>query len=89
MYYLHNTEGYLLSSSSYQRSSGDVGYDSANGFASSIPMDGAPFGSTSDLFEDTIAGGGTAGFAGSQKHVRNNGGTLTNGIRTGGAWWIS
>ncbi len=66
---------------------GDVGYDSANGYASSIPMDGAPFGSSSDVFEDTIAGGGTSGIGGSQKYVRNNGGTLTNGIRTGGYWW--
>ncbi len=66
---------------------GDVGYDSANGFASSIPMDGAPFGSAADVYEDTIAGGGTVGIGGSQKHVRNNGGILANGIRTGGAWW--
>ncbi len=36
---------------------GDVGYDSANGFASSIPMNGTPFGSAAaSVYEDTIAG---------------------------------
>ena len=34
---------------------GDVGYDSANGFASSIPMDGTPVRhARGDVFEDTI-----------------------------------
>jgi type II secretory pathway pseudopilin PulG len=65
---------------------GDVGYDSANGYASSIPIDGTPFGAGGDIFEDTIAGGGTAGYGGSQKFVRSNNGAAA-GIRTGGYWW--
>ncbi len=36
---------------------GDVGYDSANGFPNSIPMDGAPFGLAGDVFENTITDG--------------------------------
>ena len=40
---------------------GDVGYDSANGFANSIPMDGTPFGQGADVFENSIIDGvGTA-----------------------------
>jgi prepilin-type N-terminal cleavage/methylation domain-containing protein len=65
---------------------GDVGYDSANGYPSSIPMDGATFGTGGDLFEDTIAGAGTAGYGGSQKFVRSNNGAAV-GVRTGGYWW--
>ncbi|MCC7137445.1 MAG: hypothetical protein IT460_03340 [Planctomycetes bacterium] len=66
---------------------GDVGYDSANGFSSSIPMNGTPFGSTSaSVYEDTIAGGGTSGVGGSQKYVRSNNGTNAS-IRSGGYWW--
>jgi hypothetical protein len=64
----------------------DIGYDSANGYPSSIPVDGAPYGSATDVFEDTIAGGGTAGLGGSQKYVRSNNGAGT-GIRSGGYWW--
>ena len=65
---------------------GDVGYDSANGFASSIPMDGTPFGVAGSVFEDTIAGGGTAGVGGSQKYLRSANGAAA-GIRAGGYWW--
>lgn len=66
---------------------GDVGYDSANGFASSIPMNGLPFGNSSaSVYEDTIAGGGTAGIGGSQKYLRANDGS-TGSIRSGGHWW--
>ena len=66
---------------------GDVGYDSANGFPNSIPMDGLPFGLTGDVFENTITGGGgTGAIVGSLKHVRSNNGTAT-GIRAGGYWW--
>jgi hypothetical protein len=65
---------------------GDVGYDSANGFPSSIPMDGAPFASAADVFEDTIASGGTAGIGGSLKYVRSNNGASAS-IRSGGYWW--
>jgi hypothetical protein len=65
---------------------GDVGYDSANGYASSIPVDGTPFGQGADVFEDTIAGGGTAGIGGSQKFVRSANGPAAS-VRTGGYWW--
>jgi hypothetical protein len=65
---------------------GDVGYDAANGFPSSIPMDGTPFGSAADVFEDTIASAGTAGIGGSLKYVRSNDGAAA-GVRAGGYWW--
>jgi prepilin-type N-terminal cleavage/methylation domain-containing protein len=65
---------------------GDVGYDSANGFASSIPVDGARYNMAGSIFEDTIAGGGTAGVGGSQKFLRSANGAAA-GIRSGGYWW--
>lgn len=66
---------------------GDVGYDAANGFPSSVPVNGSPFGSaTASVYEDTIAGGGTAGIGGSQKYLRANNGS-TGSIRSGGHWW--
>jgi type II secretory pathway pseudopilin PulG len=66
---------------------GDVGYDSANGFASSIPMNGTPFGNaTASIYEDTFADGGTAGVSGSQKYARSNNGVNTS-VRSGGYWW--
>src|SRR5262245_48695615 len=65
---------------------GDVGYDSANGFASSIPVDGTRYNTAGSVFEDTIAGGGTAGIGGSQKFVRSANGAAA-GIRAGGYWW--
>ncbi|MDJ0520709.1 MAG: hypothetical protein QNJ90_01400 [Planctomycetota bacterium] len=66
---------------------GDVGYDSANGFANSIPMDGKPFGLNGDVFENTLTdGGGTDAIKGSIKYVRSNDGAAA-GIRTGGYWW--
>ena len=66
---------------------GDVGYDAANGFANSIPMDGLPFGINGDVFENTITDGeGTASIKGSLKYVRSNDGGNA-GIRAGGCWW--
>jgi hypothetical protein len=66
---------------------GDVGYDSANGFSSSIPMNGTPFGSAAaTVYEDTIGDLGTSGVSGSQKHVRSNDGANAS-IRSGGCWW--
>jgi prepilin-type N-terminal cleavage/methylation domain-containing protein len=66
---------------------GDVGYDSANGFPSSVPMNGTPFGNAAaTVYEDTIAGGGTAGLGGDQKYVRSANGAAA-GIRSGGYWW--
>jgi hypothetical protein len=67
---------------------GDVGYDSANGFANSIPMDGTPFGLGGDVNECTIIDAiGTAAITGSSKYVASNNGTAANGIRTGGVWF--
>jgi prepilin-type N-terminal cleavage/methylation domain-containing protein len=66
---------------------GDVGYDSSNGYANSIPMDGTPFGRSGDLYENTITGGGgDSALRGSRKYVRRNGGASA-GIRSGGYWW--
>ncbi len=66
---------------------GDIGYDSANGFSNSIPMDGRPFGLSGDVFENTLTnGGGTGSIKGSLKYVRSNNGS-GNGIRGGGYWW--
>jgi prepilin-type N-terminal cleavage/methylation domain-containing protein len=67
---------------------GDVGYDAANGFANSIPMDGAPFGIGTDVYEQTlIAENGTSTLTGSLKYVRSSVGT-TNSYRTStGYWW--
>ncbi len=66
---------------------GDVGYDSANGYANSIPMDGKPFGLAGDVYENTITGGGgTSSLRGSRKYVRSNAGAAA-GIRAGGYWW--
>lgn len=67
---------------------GDVGYDSANGFANSIPMSGTPFGLSGSVNECTIIDGiGTASISGSLKYVRSNNGTAANGMRSGGVWW--
>ncbi|MDA1193669.1 MAG: prepilin-type N-terminal cleavage/methylation domain-containing protein [Planctomycetota bacterium] len=66
---------------------GDVGYDSANGYANSIPMDGKPFGLTTDVNENTLTtSGGTAAIIGSRKYVRENSGADA-GVRAGGHWW--
>ncbi len=66
---------------------GDIGYDSANGFSNSIPMDGRPFGLSGDVYENTITnGGGTSSIKGSCKYVRSNDGS-TQGVRNGGYWW--
>ncbi len=66
---------------------GDVGYDSANGYSNSIPMDGKPFGLAGDVYENTITGGGgTSTLRGSRKLARTNTGTSA-GIRSGGYWW--
>ncbi len=67
---------------------GDIGYDVDNGFANSIPMDGAPFGLTGDVFENTITdGNGTSSIRGSLKFVRSNDGTATSYRDAGGYWW--
>jgi hypothetical protein len=67
---------------------GDVGYDSANGFADSIPMDGTPFGLTGAVNENTLIDAvGTSTIRGSLKHVRSNAGSTSSGIRSGGVWW--
>ncbi len=58
---------------------GDVGYDSANGFPSSIPVDGTPWGVSGDMYENSITGTG-------EKFVRSNNGT-TSSSRSGGYWW--
>ncbi len=66
---------------------GDVGYDSANGFANSIPMDGTPFGLTGGVYENSITdGGGTSSIRGSLKFARSNHGASA-GLRSGGYWW--
>ena len=71
----------------YMSLGGDVGYDSANGYANSIPMDGKPFGIAGDVYENTItASGGTSSIIGSRKVVRENAGGST-GLRVGGYWW--
>lgn len=63
----------------YMSVGNDIGYDSANGFPSSIPVDGTPWGVGSDRFENTITGNG-------QRFVRSNNGGAS-GIRSGGYWW--
>lgn len=70
----------------YMSVGGDIGYDSANGYSNSIPMDGMPFGSGPDVYEDTIAAAGTANIGQSQKYVRSNDGGASS-IRGGGYWW--
>ncbi|MDJ0522725.1 MAG: prepilin-type N-terminal cleavage/methylation domain-containing protein [Planctomycetota bacterium] len=71
----------------YMSLGGDVGYDSANGYANSIPMDGKPFGLSGDVYESTITDGiGTSSIRGSRKFVRSNSGS-SSGIRSGGYWW--
>ena len=66
---------------------GDIGYDSANGYSNSIPMDGKPFGLSGDVYENTITdGGGTSSIRGSRKYARSNTGASA-GIRAGGYWW--
>jgi hypothetical protein len=66
---------------------GDIGYDSANGYPDSIPMDGTPFGLAGAVHENTItSSGGTASIIGSRKFVRSNDGTDTT-IDAGGYWW--
>ena len=71
---------------------GDIGYDSANGFSNSIPMDGMPFGMSGDVYENTITnGGGTNQIKGSLKYVRSCHGSAA-AYRSGGYWcskpWI-
>lgn len=66
---------------------GDIGYDSANGFSNSIPVDGRPFGISGDVYDNTIIGeNGTSSIRGSRKFVRSNDGS-GSGIRSGGYWW--
>ncbi|MFV1958724.1 MAG: hypothetical protein ACC662_04855, partial [Planctomycetota bacterium] len=65
---------------------GDVGYDSANGFPNSIPMDGTPFGLSGNVYENTIIPLGTSSIRGSRKFVRSNDGASAS-IRSGGYWW--
>ena len=66
---------------------GDVGYDDANGFPDSIPMDGTSFGIAGAVHENTFTDeSGTVGIRGSIKLVRSNDGGL-QGIRLGGPWW--
>ncbi len=60
---------------------GDIGYDSANGFASSIPVDGTPYGVAGSRFEDTIASNSPG-----QRLVRSANGAAAS-IRSGGYWW--
>ncbi len=71
----------------YLSCGGDVGYDAANGFPNSIPMNGLPFGRKGDVFENTITRGtGTKAIRGSRKFVMYAQGK-NEGIRKGGAWW--
>ena len=73
----------------YMSVGGDVGYDSANGFPDSIPMDGKPFGISGNVYEHTITtgnGASTNAIKGSLKYVRSNDGN-GSGIRGGGYWW--
>ena len=73
----------------YMSVGGDVGYDSANGFPDSVPMDGKPFGLSGDVYEHSITdgnGASTDAIEGSRKFVRSNDGS-TSGIRAGGYWW--
>ncbi len=71
----------------YMSVGGDVGYDDANGFPNSIPMDGKPFGISGDVYENTIIdGNGTSSIRGSYKLVRSNDGAAAS-IRSGGYWW--
>lgn len=43
---------------------GEIGYDSANGFANSIPVDGAPYGVAGDINVDSISSGGDSNYRG-------------------------
>ncbi len=70
----------------YMSIGGDVGYDSANGYGNSIPMDGRPFGLAGDVYESTITGLGTDSIRGTLKYVRSNQG-INASIRSGGSWW--
>jgi hypothetical protein len=65
---------------------GDVGYDAANGFPNSLPVNGRPFGLSGTVNESTITALGTASIRGSLKHVVSNDG-IDAGIRSGGRWW--
>ncbi len=66
---------------------GDVGYDSANGYPNSIPMDGKPFGLSGDVYENTIIPGvGTSSIRGSRKLVHSNGPALMPRV-PGAPWW--
>ena len=40
----------------------EIGYDSSNGFPSSIPLDGKPYGTTSDVFVDSISENGDSNY---------------------------
>ena len=60
---------------------GDIGYDSANGFPSSIPIDGTPYGVAGSRFEDSIANASPG-----QRLVRSANGAAAS-IRAGGYWW--
>ena len=67
---------------------GDVGYDSANGFPDSIPMDGTPFGLGTDVYEQTlISGNGTSSLSGSIKYVRSAVGGSSSHRAGTGYWW--
>jgi hypothetical protein len=56
----------------------EIGYDSANGYANSIPVSGQPFGASGPGFEQSITSGGGSYGAG-VKYVRSN--------ASGAYWW--
>ena len=67
---------------------GDVGYDAANGFNDSIPMDGTPFGLTGSVYENTIIpDNGTSSLRGSLKYVRSTLGGDSSFRAGTGYWW--
>jgi len=71
----------------YLSCGGDVGFDSANGYPNSVPMDGLPHGVTGDVYENTITSSpGSFAQRGSRKFVRSNAGADA-GRRAGGSWW--
>lgn len=57
---------------------GEIGYDSANGYPSSIPVSGQPFGQNGSGFEQSILGSGGS-YGSGVKYIRSNAG--------GNYWW--
>ncbi len=63
----------------------EIGYDSANGYPSSIPVDGRPWGTTSNIHVDNISSGGDWSYR-NGKLLRNRASTAAD--RWFGLYWI-